>query len=242
MSLTNLLAEMEVFAKALAAPPEDPEGKQDDKDILAAAGGEDADEELADGADDGPGDDGDADDAKAGAADADDGTDGDAGGADKPPSKDAKLTKSLEFEFEMPDGTKAKGYDATEMLTAMQANMESLRAESTGVMQQAFVLIKSQATEIETLKQRIGELASLGRGRKTVVTVTEKVAASGATPLAKSSIGAEPSGMTPDEFFAKAESAQKAGRLSAADISVAEAYMNKGQPIPARIVSRVLAG
>lgn len=221
MSLANLLAEMTAHQEeelAKAAPlPDDPDGDEDDETIQAAAenaNADNADQEL-DGEGEGEQE------TEAGAAD------------------DGKPAMTKSFSFQMEDGTQAEAFDATELIKSMGADMAALRDESVSVMTQAFTMIKSQAAEIASLKQQVSALGSTGRGRKTVVSVTEKAAVG---TLAKSSTGDEPSGFSREEFFAKAATAQRAGRISAADISVAEAYMNKGAPVPERIVSRVIGG
>ena len=203
MSLANLLAEMTAHQEeelAKAAPlPDDPDGDEDDEAIQAAAenaNADNADQELGGEDEDGEQE------TEAGAAD------------DKPP-----MTKS--FSFQMEDGEQVEAFDATELIKSMGADMAALRDESVNVMTQAFTMIKSQAAEIARLKTQVSALGSTGRGRKTVVTVTEKVAVG---TLAKSSNVEAPSGFSRDEFFAKAATAQRAGRVSAADISVAEAY------------------
>lgn len=210
MSLSNLLEEMTVFAKAQPLS-DDPDGDQDDEDIQAAAAAANADNASQ----------------EAGAAD---------GGAEDEGGDDKGLVKS--FSFELEGGERVEAYDATELIKSLGASVEALRGESLGVMQQAFTLIKSQAAELANLKKQVHELGSAGRGRKTVVTVAAKVAAP--ETFAKSA-DAE-GGLSKAEFFAKAATAQSAGRITAADISVAEAYLNKGMPIPERIVSRVIAG
>lgn len=245
MSLSNLLEEMDTFAKA-SAPPADASGAGDDENILEAAkegGATDLDPKAGEGEG--------APETVAGAGgDAGDG-DGQEGGEGKPNpefaakdtgkgvGKDAGLTKSWTIELE--NGEQAEVFDATEMIKSMQADFSAFSKETSQVMTAAFDLIKSQSAQITALKKQVGDMASTGRGRKTVISVTEKVAAPSA-PLAKSSNGADQDGMTPTEFFAKASTAQKAGRITAADISVAEAYMNRGQAVPPQIVSRVLGG
>lgn len=219
MSLETLLAEMTAFQSgeaemAKAQPlPDDSDGDEDDEDIAVAAAqanADNADQELG----------------------GDEDEDEDEEGAE-----DAALGKSFSFETE--DGQQIQAFDATDLVKSLTAEISALRTESTGVMQQAFGLIKSQAAEIAGLKAQVQELGSAGRGRKALVSVTQKAAAA---TFAKSHSSEEPEGLSKSEFFAKAATAHRAGRISAADISVAEAYMSKGMPVPERIVSRVIGG
>jgi hypothetical protein len=85
------------------------------------------------------------------------------------------------------------------------------------------------------MSDRITKLSGEGRGRKAVLSVVEKPAP-GASTMAKS----EPTGMSPDVFFAKALDAQKLGRISGTEIAIAEASLNRGEAIPAHIVQRVV--
>lgn len=216
MSLSNLIEEMETLAKAQQLP-DDPDGDQDDQDIAAAA--EAANADNADQEAGAPAENFDEDDA-----------------ADVDEEAEAEVVKS--FRFTLEDGSEAEAFDATELIKALHEDLTGLRAESEQALGMAIDLIKSQSVEIATLKKSLHSLGSTGRGRKASVVVTEKVVPT--ATLAKSSNGDGSDGFSKQEFFAKAELAQKAGRITAADVSVAEAYLNKGQPVPDRIVHRVL--
>ena len=219
MSFPTLLLEMQAhqaqeLAKAQALP-DDPDGDEDDEDIQAAA-------------------------AQANADNAEQELDGDAAGLDGDEGEEGStvvagaLTKS--FRFSLDDGQEVEAFDATDLVKSLQSDLSSLRGESLGVMTQAFELIKAQTAEIAALKRQVTDLGAAGRGRRSVLTVTEK---SATVELAKAQTPGE-AGLTKGEFFAKAASAQRSGRLSAQDISLAEAYSSKGMPIPERIVARVM--
>ena len=94
-------------------------------------------------------------------------------------------------------------------------------------------LIKSQGEQISALKTEITKLGSEGRGRKTVVSIAEK-------PTTGTMEKSEPAGLSGEEFMTKALAAQVAGRLTALDVSIAEASLLKGLPIRADIVNKVL--
>lgn len=189
---------------------------------IPADDGKDEEKIQAAAADGGLGD-GDADD-KGGKpdGDADDKGDGD----DKPMAKSFQLT--------LEDGTVVEAQDGAEMVKALQTRIETAEGNFAKAMDAAVGLIKGQADLIKSMSDRITKLSSEGRGRKAVVSVVEKPVP-GATELKKS----EPAGMSTNEFFAKALTAQREGRLSGTDIAIAEACLNRGEAIPSTIVQRV---
>lgn len=138
------------------------------------------------------------------------------------------------FEVTLADGTKVQAQDGTALLKALEGRVdetESTMAKALGV---AVDLIKSQGAQIAALKASVKAISSEGKGRKAVLSVADKPVAG---TLAKSE-GAD--AISPDQFMAKALDAQKAGRLTGLDVSTAEACLNRGQQVPANIVSAVL--
>ena len=101
-------------------------------------------------------------------------------------------------------------------------------------MKSAVSLIKSQGEKLAALQGQVAKLSGEGRGRKTAVSVLDKP-----TTLAKSEGAAD--GVTGEEFLVKCLDAQKTGRISGLEVSIAEAHINKGQQPPASIVQRVLS-
>ena len=126
----------------------------------------------------------------------------------------------------LPDGTEAEAVDGMELIKSFQSQMDVI-ADGTGkVLKSMSAHLKEQAELIKSLKSDIDTLRSEGRGRKTVVTM----AGAPPEPMAKSMA-------TPSDILAKCLDAQKAGKLTALDVSVAEGYLNRGMQIPDRIVS-----
>lgn len=196
---------------AKALPADD--GKDEEKIQAAAAEG---------GSDGGVAGDGDADD-KGGAPDGD--------ADDKPMAKSFMLT--------LEDGTQIEAQDGGEMVKSLQERIEKNEQSMAKALGSAVELIKGQASLIKSLSERVTKLSGEGRGRKAVVSVVEKPAAgngAGSNTMAKS----EPAGMSHDQFFAKALTAQKEGRLSGVDIAIAESHLNRGEAIPAHIIQRVV--
>lgn len=148
------------------------------------------------------------------------------------------LAKSMKVTLE--DGTAVEAVDGTALVKALQDQVGALSGKLTETetamvksLESAVSVIKSQGELLKSLTEKVAALGNEGRGRKAVVTVHERK--DGAT-LAKS----EQPGLTPDEFFAKALEAQKAGRITGSDVAVAEAHLNKGLPVPAGILQRVV--
>lgn len=139
------------------------------------------------------------------------------------------------------DGEPVEIVDATEMLKSLAARVEQAESGTSAALSAAVTLLKSQDAALRTqgeliksLAAKVESIGSQGRGRAAVVSVAEKPATG---TLAKS----EPTGMNPGEFMAKALEAQRAGRLTGRDVSIAEGYLQKGMPVPAEIINRVLA-
>lgn len=209
MSFEKLISELEEMSteqeNLSKALPAD-EGKDEDKIQAAAADG------------------GDGDGAAAGAGDGD-------GDKDKDGDGD-QMGKSLGT-VTLEDGTQAEAIDGTELVKSLMARVETTEGQMQKALEGAIGLIKGQSAMIKSLSEQVAKLAGTGRGRKTVVTVTEKNPAG--TPMNKS----EPAGMTGEEFMAKALVAQSNGKILAKDVSAIEMYLNRGMPIPAHLIARV---
>jgi len=137
------------------------------------------------------------------------------------------------FNFKLDSGEEIEAVDGTEFIKSLMSKIDGQEVSVKKFMGTALDLIKSQGEQISALKTEITKLGSEGRGRKTVVSIAEKPAAG---TMAKS----EPEGLSAEEFMAKALTAQAAGRLTALDVSIAEASFLKGLPVRADIVNKVL--
>ena len=192
--------------------------------------------------------DGDDDDkAIAAAADGDDGhqePDGDEFKDDLGEGATAPMTKSLVGA----DGEPVEVIDGTELVKSLMFRMDETEGSMSKALSMATGLIKSQVAALEvatarleaqenmikSLQDQVAAFGEIGRGRKATLSVAEK-------PDAGTMAKSEPSGMNPNEFMAKALTAQSAGRLTGLDIARAEACLNKGIAVPADIVNRVLS-
>jgi hypothetical protein len=226
----KLAAELGLLAKA--------QKYTEDEKVLASAqeGGVDTDG-MADGMADGEGD---AD------ADADAGAGAGAGGEGED-ADDASLGKS----YSMTDasGQSFQGYDATDLLKSLSGRLGGLEQAATdeesrrGHLSKSLVIIthllqgqdekiKSQNEAIASLQKSMGEVGRQGVGRRAVLNVTEKP-----DTMIKS---AQPDGIDGRTFMVKAMEALSAGRISGRDVSIAESSLNRGVPVDAGIVNRVM--
>lgn len=188
----------------------------------------------------GAGDDADADEKIAAAADESAVGAGDGGGSggsdDDDDEDDEVLGKSFSAER---GGERVRVFDATELIKSMGERLETIEmadAENRMHLGKSMGLIadmlKSQAEEIATLKKSISELGNEGRGRKTVLSVTEKTV----TTLAKSD---DAPVVGNAELMAKCLSAQKAGRLTGIDVARANVAVESGMAVPQDILARL---
>lgn len=213
----KLIEELETMAKAM--PGDD--GADDDKiQAAAAAANPDAD---GDGKNDVTGDDLNPEGSK-GLGDEDEG-DG-----------DDEKTMGKSFALKLEDGTELEAIDGTELVKSLMARVESNEGTVMKALGTAVDLLGKQGDMIKSLQDEVKKLAGEGRGRKTVVSVSEKPVA-GAT-MAKSQGAAD--GLSANEFMAKALAAQASGRLTGLDVARAESALNKGLPVPQDVVNRVI--
>lgn len=177
------------------------------------------------------------------AAAAEGGLDGDEDDTGGKPDGDAgdeaegKKPMAKSFKFTLEDGTEMEAEDGAALVKSLQDKFELSEGNLIKALDATAVLIKGQGELIKSLSDRVSKLSGEGRGRKAVVSVVEKPAP-GASPMAKSM---QPEGMTHDQFFAKALSAQRDGKISGMDIAMAESCLNRGEAIPPSILQRVVA-
>lgn len=209
MSFEKLLEELDTMAKSLSAD----EGQDDERIQAAADGDADAD---GDGENDVTGEHTE--------------PDGDENGGAGDGDGDEQMGKS--FAFTLEDGTVIEAQDGTELVKSLMVRVDNTEAVMSKALGQAIDLIGKQGDMLKSLQAEVKRLAGEGRGRKAVVSVAEKAPVG---TMAKS----EQTGMSGQEFMAKALAAQSAGRLTGLDIARAESALNRGIPVPQDIVARV---
>lgn len=149
---------------------------------------------------------------------------------------DDEETMGKSFALKLEDGTELEAIDGTELVKSLMARVESNEGTVMKALGTAVDLLGKQGNMIKSLQDEVKNLAGEGRGRKTVVSVSEKPVA-GAT-MAKSQGAAD--GLSANEFMAKALAAQASGRLTGLDVARAESALNKGLPVPQDVVNRVI--
>lgn len=152
-------------------------------------------------------------------------------GDDETPAQ--PLTKSMTA---IVDGEEVEAVDATDLLKSLDGRLGDVETTLAKGLQVAMGTIKAQGDLIKSLNDQINKLAGQGKGRKSVITVSEKPAA-GESTLAKS----EPQGMTNQEFLLKANAAFAAGKLSGQELTTADVAIRMGQQVPAQIIAKALS-
>ena len=147
------------------------------------------------------------------------------------------LSKSLTMTDE--EGNEIEAIDGTELVKSLVARLDTYEAdigEKDEVIMKSLNAMKDlvvgQSEMIKSLTDRLDAIGSEGRGRKSVVTITEKPEST----LQKS----EPAGMTHKEFMMKANAAFDAGRLTGLELTSADVAIRSGQPVPENIVAKTL--
>lgn len=140
------------------------------------------------------------------------------------------------FEFTDAEGNTQKAVDATELVKSLMERQEATDdtlakalTSMTGTLQKQGELIKSMAAQIK-------DLSSQGRGRKTVLAVSEKPDTG---TMTKSEAASD--GMTADQFFAKANAAFDAGKLTGRELTVIDVCKRSNQPIEQSLIQKVLS-
>jgi Ca2+-binding RTX toxin-like protein len=134
-----------------------------------------------------------------------------------------------------PDGEEREVEDAGPVLKALGDRIDAQGVEVAETLQMAVDLIKSQGAQIDNLTKTVATLQGQGGGRKAVLQIVDKQPGGG-TAVNK----AAEAGPTGDQFLMKALSAQNAGKVTSLEVSTAEAYLNRGQPVPLHIVQKVM--
>jgi len=161
-------------------------------------------------------------------------TDGDSGKEADGDKDDGEEAFGKSFGVTLEDGTKVDAYDGTAMMKSLFAEGEKTKA----VIGAAFDLVKSlqstvakQTDMIKSLQVDVQRLGKTGAGRKAVLNINDKPAGTGT---------AEPKpGISSGELMTKCFAAQKAGRITSADISRVEAYLNRGLAPPDEVLARI---
>lgn len=148
--------------------------------------------------------------------------------------QETQLTKSL-----MIDGEPVEVIDADGLLKSLGALEERIattvdQAQLTKCLNPMLELIQGQNTLIKSMGERLEALAGSGRGRKAVLTITERPAP-GEQVLAKS----DPVQLSVPDLLAKSLKAQREGKITGADVARVEVALQSGLSAPADVLARI---
>jgi len=142
------------------------------------------------------------------------------------------------FEFTAPDGSKQTGVDATDLVKSMMDETAAIKKTATETADALAKALPQLLGMIKSQGEMIKSLASQGRGRKTMLNVAEKPALG---DLKKSN--PDDAGMSHQDFFAKANSAFEAGKITGKDLNVVSVSLRMGeaQSLDKSLVSKILS-
>ena len=142
------------------------------------------------------------------------------------------LTKSLTV-----DGEQVDLVDADQLFKSL-SDLETRLTEHEGMLTKSLSpvldVIKNQNALIKSLGERLDVLAGQGRGRKTVLTISERPAP-GQQPLTKS----EPVQLSAQDLLTKSLQAQREGKITGADVARVEVALQSGLSAPADVLARI---
>lgn len=134
------------------------------------------------------------------------------------------------------DGEEQEVIDGTELVKSLIADVQTIkgeRATENEHLSKALGLVtdmlKEQGDMIKSLQDQVSKMADSGRGRKSTVAVDAE--------MAKSLTKQESPKV--EDVLAKCAQAMMAGKISAMDVSVAEAAANRGMQVPAHILANL---
>ncbi len=166
--------------------------------------------------------------------DDDDDEDGDDAAIESAAAADGdKPTFGKSFEFVDDAGAKHEAVDATEMLKSLLTRVDTVDEVLAKALTSMAGSLKAQGELIKSLSGQVQSLSGQGRGRKAVLSVVEKPAI-GEMPKSQPDAG-----ITPDQFFAKANAAFDAGKISGKDLNVVSVCLRGNHPIDPALVQKI---
>lgn len=183
--------------------------------------------------------------AEAAAEDEDDGGDEDdemiaaaAADAEGDGDADAAGTGAVDFgkSFEFTDekGEKHQAVDATELVKSLLDRQQATEGALAKAMETMVGALQKQGELIKSLTAKVEQVSTQGRGRKSLVSVAEK-------PDAGTLTKSEQPGLSPDEFFAKANAAFDAGKITGKELTTIDVCRRGNYSIDPALISKVLS-
>ncbi len=163
--------------------------------------------------------------------------DGDGADEDEDENEDEEVF-GKSFTLRDEDGHEFPALDATKVIKQLMTRVERSEKNllksltiSTAAVTSLGLRLSKRDSLIKALRTDLDALRNTGRGRKSVVSITEK-----------GSEGTADEGIPASEFMAKAMVANAAGRIGGSEIARIEAYANRGLAPPDELVRKVLEG
>lgn len=126
------------------------------------------------------------------------------------------------------------GEEFAKSIDSLGGRMSAAEDVLAKAMDSALGMIRGQGEMIKSLNDRITALSGEGRGRKTVVTVTERHPAG--EPLAKSNPG-----YTVGEVMAKANSAFDAKKITGLELTTLDVALRNGTPPSESVLAKIVS-
>lgn len=134
------------------------------------------------------------------------------------------------------DASGAEMIDATDLVKSLMARQDSTDGVLAKAMTSMVGALSKQNDLIKSLQAEVGKLAGQGRGRKTLVTISERPGI--ADVLAKSE-SADDGKITPADLMAKSNAAHAAKKISGVELNTIDVCLRNNWPIDAGILQKV---
>lgn len=158
-------------------------------------------------------------------------------GAKTNPEDEEDLTKSLDSVNAAAAAAGVAVIDGEEFaksIDSLGGRMSAAEDVLAKAMDSALGMIRTQGEMIKSLNDKVTALSGEGRGRKTVVTVTERQPAG--EPLAKSNPG-----YTVGEVMAKATAAWDAKKITGQELTTLDVALRSGTPPSEAILAKIVS-
>lgn len=155
----------------------------------------------------------------------------DAGGA--APAADDAPAFGKSFEFTDAAGATHEAVDATDLVKSLIGRLDTSEEVLAKALTSMAGSMKAQGDLIKSLTAQVQALSSQGRGRKAMLSVVEKPAVG--DTMAKS----QPDSITPEQFFAKANAAFDAGKISGKELNVVSVSLRGNHPIEPGLIQKI---
>jgi hypothetical protein len=138
------------------------------------------------------------------------------------------------FEFTDAAGAKHEAVDATDLVKSLIGRLDTSDEVLAKALTSMAGSMKAQGDLIKSLSAQVQALSSQGRGRKAMLSVVEKPSVG--DTMAKSQAA---EGISPEQFFAKANAAFDAGKISGKELNVVSVSLRGNHPIEPGLIQKI---